>query len=120
MYPKNTNLVPNYFYLAISLTEVPNYHYERHYKFLQDKLIIIPDELVLQSFHKNTIPIFDEILNFQKQNHLINLRFLLRPLYLVRFTAEFLKTRLKVSSVISFHSTSEKFNKPLVLLNKFS
>ncbi len=68
MYPKNEKMLPNYFYLAILQTEVPNYHYERHYKFLQDKYIIIPSDYILDQFHIQTIPMFDEILSIQKQN----------------------------------------------------
>ena len=61
LYPKNEELLPAYFYWAIKNIDLSNYHYARHFKFLKQNSILIPDKNTLESFNNNIEPFLKKI-----------------------------------------------------------
>jgi len=61
LYPKNKELLPAYFYLAIKNIDLSNYHYARHFKFLKQNSILIPDKNTLESFNNKIEPFLKKI-----------------------------------------------------------
>lgn len=42
--------------------------YARHFKFLKEKFVIVPEENILKEYNVLCEPMFEEISNLQKQN----------------------------------------------------
>ncbi len=68
MFPKNENLNPAYFYLSIKLIDLSNYAYARHFKFMKEQIITIPDNKVLEIFNKKVYPILEQTIQLFKYN----------------------------------------------------
>ena len=68
MFPKNKNLLPAYFYLSINNIDLSNYAYARHYKFMKEQSILIPDEKTLDEFNKKTYPLLEQIIHLLNYN----------------------------------------------------
>jgi type I restriction enzyme S subunit len=68
LYPKDEKLLPVYLYMTLKNINLKSESYTRHFKFLKEKYIIIPDNLLLDTYNELCEPIFDKILNLQKQN----------------------------------------------------
>ncbi len=71
LYPKNKNLLPSYFYIAIKNIDLSNFHYARHFKFLKQEYILIPDDGSLFKFNKIVTPFFEEIQILKEKNQLL-------------------------------------------------
>lgn len=68
MFPKNEKLLPAYFYLSIKNIDLSNYAYARHYKFMKEQPIIIPDEKTLDKFNKKVYPILEQTIHLYNYN----------------------------------------------------
>ncbi|MFC6877047.1 restriction endonuclease subunit S [Flavobacterium myungsuense] len=68
MFPKNENLLPAYFYLSINNIDLSNYAYARHYKFMKEQPIIIPDEKTLDEFNKKAYPLLEQTIHLLNYN----------------------------------------------------
>jgi type I restriction enzyme S subunit len=68
MFPKNENLLPAYFYLSINNIDLSNYAYARHYKFMKEQPMIIPDEITLNEFNKKTYPLLEQTIQLLNYN----------------------------------------------------
>ena len=67
LYSKEQNVGPFYLYFAVKAIDLSNMGYARHFKFLKDKPIAIPDKNTSDSFEKAIRPLFDKILINRKQ-----------------------------------------------------
>jgi type I restriction enzyme S subunit len=78
----NSDKMPQYlFYHSLLKIDLSNYGYARHFKFLKDKFIIVPDEDLANRFNKVVKSIFDKVLSNQLQNQeLAELRDWLLPM----------------------------------------
>jgi len=61
MYPKNKNLLPAYFYFALKSTDLSNYAYARHFKYLKEEEMLIPGVKILKEFNKTVYPMLNQI-----------------------------------------------------------
>jgi len=61
LHPKNKNLLPVYFYISIKNIDLSNFHYARHFKFLKQEYIVIPDDETLLEFNGLTKIFYEEI-----------------------------------------------------------
>jgi type I restriction enzyme S subunit len=68
MYPKNENLLPAYFYLAINNVDLSNYAYARHFKFIKEQLIITPDDNILAEFNGIVYSILEQTIHLFNYN----------------------------------------------------
>lgn len=71
IYPKNKNLLPTYFYLAIKEIDLSNFHYARHFKFLKAEFVLIPDDETLIKFNELTKPFLKEIDVLRSKNQVL-------------------------------------------------
>ena len=69
--PKNKKLLPIYFYISIKSIDLSNFHYARHFKFLKQEYILIPDNNTLDLFNNLTVTFFDEIQILTEKNQLL-------------------------------------------------
>jgi len=78
----NTNNMPQLlFYYSILKIDLSNYGYARHFKFLKDSLIVLPDEEVAQQFNEKVEPLHKMISHIIFQNlELTKLRDWLLPM----------------------------------------
>ena len=67
LYSKERAVDPFYLYFAVKAIDLSNMGYARHFKFLKDKPIAIPDKNTSDSFEKTIRPLFDKILINTKQ-----------------------------------------------------
>lgn len=58
------------FFQSLLNVDLSNYHYARHFKFLKELEIILPDQKIAQQFENFVKPQYDLISNFTKQNRL--------------------------------------------------
>ncbi len=68
---KNERMPQHLFYFTLLDIDLSNYHYARHYKFLKDCDIVLPNKKEAVEFEALTKQIFDLILNLQTQNQLL-------------------------------------------------
>jgi type I restriction enzyme, S subunit len=71
LYPKNKNLSPIYFYIAVKNIDLSNFHYARHFKFLKQEQILVPDNVTLKKFNDLTRRFFGQIDLLRSQNQLL-------------------------------------------------
>ena len=80
----NKENLTNYVYFCLDnlMHNLPNYKkYERHFKYLKEFKICIPNDKILNQFNKTIFPIFEQIYNNIKENtSLSHLRDYLLPL----------------------------------------
>lgn len=69
--PKNKKMLPIYFYISIKSIDLSNFHYARHFKFLKQEYILIPDNNTLDLFNNLTVTFFDEIQILTEKNLLL-------------------------------------------------
>ena len=78
--PKNKDLLPAYFYLAIKSIDLSDYAYARHFKYLKQQKIILPDKNVLKMFNDIVSPILEKVIRLERYNRkLIECRNVLLP-----------------------------------------
>jgi type I restriction enzyme, S subunit len=52
LYPSYKEISPEYFYFSLCQIDLSNFGYARHFKFLKEKFILIPEKDLLQQFQK--------------------------------------------------------------------
>jgi type I restriction enzyme, S subunit len=57
------------FYHALLNLDLSNYHYARHYKFLKELEVIVPDLNVASEYEQNTKGQFEAVKSLRQQNH---------------------------------------------------
>lgn len=67
----NKRMPQHLFYHVLMNIDLSNYHYARHFKFLKECEIILPDFNTSNKYEIVVKPIFDLIDKFRKQNHLL-------------------------------------------------
>ncbi|MDY7807450.1 restriction endonuclease subunit S [Burkholderia stagnalis] len=67
LYPTD-ELTPVYLYLALINVDLSNQHYARHFKFLKEKMLIVPPRAIVECFSRFAMPIFDAIQNHRFQS----------------------------------------------------
>lgn len=68
--PINKKMLPAYFYLAINSIDLSDYKYARHFKYLKQQFIIIPNDEILDLFNKIAEPFLNsciQLLSFNKK-----------------------------------------------------
>jgi type I restriction enzyme S subunit len=58
--PLNKNMLPAYFYLSIKSIDLSDYAYARHYKYLKQQTIIIPNDSILKLFNDKVCPMLEQ------------------------------------------------------------
>jgi type I restriction enzyme S subunit len=58
--PMNKNMLPAYFYLSIKSIDLSDYAYARHFKYLKQQNILIPDNETLKSFNDKVYPMLQQ------------------------------------------------------------
>ena len=78
----NNERMPQYlFYFSLLKIDLSNYGYARHFKFLKESRILLPDKQVASNFNKYVKKMYDRILNNQLQNKVLSqLRDFLLPM----------------------------------------
>ena len=66
--PMNPNISTAYLYFELISCNLSNYHYARHFKFLKEQIINLPNEKVMSEFNKETGKIFKLIQVLRIQN----------------------------------------------------
>lgn len=69
MFPKNLNLLPAYFYIAVKNIDLSNYAYARHFKYLKEEEILIPNKEILRDFNDIVSVMLKQISVLRNQNH---------------------------------------------------
>jgi type I restriction enzyme S subunit len=68
MYPKNEKMLPAYFYLSIKSIDLSNYAYARHFKFMKEQSILIPDIKTLNDFNSKVYPLLEQLIKLFSYN----------------------------------------------------
>lgn len=58
--PLNKNMLPAYFYLSIKSIDLSDYAYARHFKYLKQQTILIPDNETLKLFNDKVYPMLEQ------------------------------------------------------------
>ena len=58
LYSNNPQISQYYFYLVIASLQIPNPGYSRHFKYLKELPIVIPDKSIIDVFTKKVTPIY--------------------------------------------------------------
>ncbi len=68
LYPKNEELMPAYFYYAVRNIDLSNFAYARHFKFLKEHEVLIPNNPTLKLFNENVGLFLKQMSIFRKRN----------------------------------------------------
>jgi type I restriction enzyme S subunit len=68
IYPNTPKMSPEYLYFALNATELSNYFYARHFKFLKEIEIFIPSDFLVREFTHIATPCFEQIKVLRTQN----------------------------------------------------
>lgn len=68
LYPKNEELMPAYFYYAVRNIDLSNFAYARHFKFLKEQEVLIPNNPTLKLFNENVGLFLKQMSIFRKRN----------------------------------------------------
>lgn len=68
IYPNTDEVSSEYLYLALKEIDLSNYFYARHFKFLKEKDVLLPDESIVREFTVIVKPCFEQIHNLRVQN----------------------------------------------------
>ena len=68
LYPNDERLLPVYFFMVVKNIDLKSELYARHFKFLKEKFVIIPEENILREYNDLCKSMFEGISNLQKQN----------------------------------------------------
>lgn len=81
LFSNNSRMPQFLFYYALNKIDLSNYGYARHFKFLKEANIVLPDNSVAKNFNRRIEIFYDNILNNIKQNQeLSSLRDWLLPM----------------------------------------
>lgn len=79
----NENMPQLLFYHMIQKIDLSNYGYARHFKFLKDSIIVLPEENIATQFNQKIKPMYKKISHIVFENlQLTNLRDWLLPLFM--------------------------------------
>lgn len=67
LYP-TADLSPEYLYFSLLNVDLSNQHYARHFKFLKDQIILIPNDALMDRFTKVAKPIMEKIQCHRSEN----------------------------------------------------
>jgi type I restriction enzyme, S subunit len=67
----NSRMPQTLFYHSLKALDLSNYHYARHFKFLKEEKIIIPEQKIAKKYNDMCIVIFEQIKNLRNQNNLL-------------------------------------------------
>jgi len=68
IYPENKNLMPVFLYFALKHICLSDYAYARHFKYLKEQKILIPEDGILHNFNKYVSKFSDQMSLLKKQN----------------------------------------------------
>jgi len=68
IYPNRKGLSPEFFYCALSAIDLSNFFYARHFKFLKEEEILLPQEPLIREFTHFAAPCFRQIQILRNQN----------------------------------------------------
>lgn len=68
---KNKRMPQHLFYHMLMNTDLSNYHYARHFKYLKECSVVLPTVEISEHFENNVKPKFDLIKNLRNQNRLL-------------------------------------------------
>jgi type I restriction enzyme S subunit len=68
IYPNTPKVSSEYLYFALNATELSNYFYARHFKFLKEIEIFIPSDFLVREFTHIAVPCFEQIKVLRTQN----------------------------------------------------
>ena len=75
------NMPTELFYQIVKHIDLSNHGYARHFKFLKESVVIVPDEKTAQLYANTVIPWYEEQVNIQIENRkLVQLRDWLLPM----------------------------------------
>ena len=66
--PKSSNISISYLYFELINSNLSNYHYARHFKFLKEQIIKLPSDEVMNNYKIETDSIFNLISKLRLQN----------------------------------------------------
>ena len=67
----NSRMPQTLFYNSLIALDLSNYHYARHFKFLKEEKIILPNEIISKKYNNKCIVIFEQIKNLRNQNKIL-------------------------------------------------
>ena len=67
--PTNEKISVAYLYFELICCNLSNYHYARHFKFLKEQIIKLPNEKVMQEYKEETDKVFNLIQLLRLQNN---------------------------------------------------
>ena len=62
LYPNNNQIDPTFFYYAVKNIDLSNYFYARHFKFLKDQQIEIPENIIKQKRIASILSAYDDLI----------------------------------------------------------
>jgi type I restriction enzyme S subunit len=68
VYPDREDLSPEFFYFALKALDLSNYFYARHFKFLKEQEILIPEQKFVREFTKFARPNMSLISKLREEN----------------------------------------------------
>lgn len=68
IYPNTGQISSEYFYFALMEIDLSNYFYARHFKFLKEKEVLLPEVSLVREFTAFARPCFDQIQTLRQQN----------------------------------------------------
>lgn len=68
LHPNRENISPEFFYLALDAIDLSNYFYARHFKFLKEQKLVLPEENLIRDFTNYAKSGFKQIKNLRSQN----------------------------------------------------
>lgn len=67
----NSRMPQTLFYHSLKALDLSNYHYARHFKFLKEEKIIIPEQKIAKKYNDMCVVVFEQIKNLRNQNNLL-------------------------------------------------
>jgi len=71
LYPENEELMPAYFYYTVKNIDLSSFAYARHFKFLKEQEVLIPDSQTLKLFNENVGLFLKQTSIFRKRNDVL-------------------------------------------------
>jgi type I restriction enzyme S subunit len=68
IHPNTEQISSEYFYCALMEIDLSNYFYARHFKFLKEKEVLLPEAGLVREFTAFARPCFEQIKTLQQQN----------------------------------------------------
>jgi type I restriction enzyme S subunit len=71
LYPTDKSLLPTFFLLTVKRIDLSNFHYARHYKFLKQESVVIPERTLVINYNELTAPFLKEIDLLRNKNQVL-------------------------------------------------